>query len=760
MYGDFGQKLPEENCQDLSYMVYCQHHIDMEVLRLKSWKTKYQTFLQYFLSYIALVILCLTGILIIINAHMKQEMFGAYEKQSSLRLENLSGQISNLTLSLNQTAMALSNNEELLYSRYFTTSYTRITVTRELAKYSSANSVLQSMIYLDLKNEDVYSINAGIIMDAEYLSITLGNQLRETYRLPYRDLISWETNQIYSFPAEGGAKPPMLVYYPPQESESYAILFILNYSELLNLLEIGVSHEVPAIAIADGHDRIIAATDMQGFVPYLSEDAVLVPSSDSRSCRKFSTDLPSLNLYAVFDESVLEGFIDRAFKTVYIGILAIGILGVLLSIIFLNVTYYPLHRLATRLFNTHPAGEAETQIPGGDLRLISKAFDTIRTENEKLLQKIRNYRVMVQKSILDSLTSSDETSHLTAYIDNMFDSAIQNHFLALCFHSLHGEAEPDLRASLADALSPDVTVLLLETTPARVSFLLNFTGPSRPNIEALAEDLRPLNCRISFSDLSSNPLDISRLYNNAVVASQYGGDAFAFYQEAQPWEAGSGLPVYPYQLFDSLAADLQAFRYEDALQTVEALFQALGQIHNPEFFIRCTLIDTITLIVGAMNASNVPFDGYSSLYYDLLYLCRNTDYASTQSEIYSKIKDLISILAGHMADGNLNIHRIRRFIEDQCLSPDFSVSMTADHFGVTTAYMSYLFKKKSSSNFSDYVWGIRLERAKQLLQQTDLPIEEVGSKVGYENSSSFRRKFKDSTGLTPSQYRSGLQPGG
>ena len=67
--------------------------------------------------------------------------------------------------------------------------------------------------------------------------------------------------------------------------------------------------------------------------------------------------------------------------------------------------------------------------------------------------------------------------------------------------------------------------------------------------------------------------------------------------------------------------------------------------------------------------------------------------------------------------------------------------------------MSHLFKKELNVNFSDYLWSMRQKKAQALLRATDLSIEDISIAVGYVNTSSFRRKFKQETGLTPSQYR-------
>jgi transcriptional regulator GlxA family with amidase domain len=53
----------------------------------------------------------------------------------------------------------------------------------------------------------------------------------------------------------------------------------------------------------------------------------------------------------------------------------------------------------------------------------------------------------------------------------------------------------------------------------------------------------------------------------------------------------------------------------------------------------------------------------------------------------------------------------------------------------------------------DYVHAIRIEEAKQLLETSDISVEEIGHAVGYEDPTSFRRLFKRKGGLTPAAYR-------
>ena len=57
-----------------------------------------------------------------------------------------------------------------------------------------------------------------------------------------------------------------------------------------------------------------------------------------------------------------------------------------------------------------------------------------------------------------------------------------------------------------------------------------------------------------------------------------------------------------------------------------------------------------------------------------------------------------------------------------------------------------------------YIQTLRIEEAKQLLETSSTPVEQVGREVGYEDAASFRRLFRRLTGIGPSDYRRKFQP--
>jgi AraC-like DNA-binding protein len=74
-------------------------------------------------------------------------------------------------------------------------------------------------------------------------------------------------------------------------------------------------------------------------------------------------------------------------------------------------------------------------------------------------------------------------------------------------------------------------------------------------------------------------------------------------------------------------------------------------------------------------------------------------------------------------------------------------------------HFARLFKKLTGATPHAYLASLRAARAQALLAETDLPVTEVGARVGYMSSSHFARAFRQATGLSPRAYRKALVRG-
>ncbi len=91
------------------------------------------------------------------------------------------------------------------------------------------------------------------------------------------------------------------------------------------------------------------------------------------------------------------------------------------------------------------------------------------------------------------------------------------------------------------------------------------------------------------------------------------------------------------------------------------------------------------------------------------------------------------------------------------LQQNFTEKISLREFGtqfhLSEKYISRYFKEHFHITLSQYVNHLRLEHARQLLQDTALPITEVAMQSGYQNVSYFIRSFKETYGVPPLKYR-------
>ncbi|MDO5391807.1 MAG: response regulator [Eubacteriales bacterium] len=90
---------------------------------------------------------------------------------------------------------------------------------------------------------------------------------------------------------------------------------------------------------------------------------------------------------------------------------------------------------------------------------------------------------------------------------------------------------------------------------------------------------------------------------------------------------------------------------------------------------------------------------------------------------------------------------------------DISVEVLADLVYLSPGYFSYIFKKETGVNLSRFVRMYRIEKAKELLENTNMKIVQICSETGFSNVSYFCKNFREYCGCSPEQFRKGEVPG-
>lgn len=93
-----------------------------------------------------------------------------------------------------------------------------------------------------------------------------------------------------------------------------------------------------------------------------------------------------------------------------------------------------------------------------------------------------------------------------------------------------------------------------------------------------------------------------------------------------------------------------------------------------------------------------------------------------------------------------------RFIQKN-YGENISLNDASEAVHLNAAYLSFVFHKETEITFSEYLTACRINRAKELLLQTDEKVKEIGRQAGYRDNRHFCKMFKRVTGMTPQEYR-------
>lgn len=101
------------------------------------------------------------------------------------------------------------------------------------------------------------------------------------------------------------------------------------------------------------------------------------------------------------------------------------------------------------------------------------------------------------------------------------------------------------------------------------------------------------------------------------------------------------------------------------------------------------------------------------------------------------------------------VRRGKQMVQEQYSNPELSLELVAEHLQVSPVYFGRVFKQEMGMFFLSFLSQIRIKRAIQLLNATDLTIHDIAEQVGFLTQHYFSTSFKKQVGVSPNQYRRG-----
>ncbi|MGL4738588.1 MAG: helix-turn-helix transcriptional regulator [Cellulosilyticaceae bacterium] len=208
--------------------------------------------------------------------------------------------------------------------------------------------------------------------------------------------------------------------------------------------------------------------------------------------------------------------------------------------------------------------------------------------------------------------------------------------------------------------------------------------------------------------------------------------------------------------FYSMDLEFQIINYikqgetHKALATLDYLFDInLGEQNLDIENIKCFIIDICSTLLKMAHQLKVE---------RIIEPSQLIKESHTTEEIREELRMVVKHLCqqsqmGKRESGWQRGQEIIQYIEAHYQDPNLNVAGIADVFELNASYLSRMFKEHIGENLLTYINTYRIKKAKELLHQTNLTLNEIAEQVGYINSIAIIRSFKKYEAMTPIQYR-------
>lgn len=726
---------------------------------------------KYIITYVLVMLIPFSTLL---GIFMADRIEVVQEDARSIYTSYLTQCVDSLNLkfsSLHSVAVSVLSDPRLQWTNLSSRQWEEIQAKDELKSHNTLNSMPGSMYLCFRKGDVLYSSAGKVSLEAMgkhvmYLSDETISELRQW-------LYTENHVRYWILDSRFADQRWLLIRYGNSLSENRdsAVLFTVPLVELMEWARTQLGSAGAYFAVTDENGRAMAVPKGMDKASVEAIAAASEVSLDSCSEVHWEDKVvyargSSYNGYCcmlVIPEERMQVSIFSAnpgFLTLAMIIMVIGLLG---STAIALVVYRPINLIYRQV-----APEEET---GAELETISVSLARLQQENRSLHESVESQISYVLDTTADRLLHGkiDAGRALAILKQNGVDFCYRLFMVAAVVYENSGEELGAIRTRIARGLTEfarqtaGIEMLLVEPAHRRQTIAL-INVEDRAIVDAMVERLCLSvhgDFRVGVSDVSEDSERFSRAFDEAMTCIGYLRERPA--RQSMDWrEIAPGNIQSEAQLMrlerleQSLMLSVRENNFSVCMEVLAALEGVALADSDPE--VRVRLVHVLNeVLTHAFSIRN------ESLSKEILDVFGRSP--SMLSDMIDGMRDLLNKLCEiterrAQAEQEQFYRDISNFVVEHFCETDFSLEAVAERFGMSVYVASRYFCNSTGENFKDMIARMRIEHAKMLLVETDSPLKDIVHSVGYQDVSSFIRKFKRSEGVTPGQYRGMNQDSG
>lgn len=583
------------------------------------------------------------------------------------------------------------------------------------------------------------------------------------------------------------------VFYPKlyqADSKKFAIIMNIDQNYMMELIDtLGSQSANSSFYVFNAQGTVVSASDSEQFLKNFSGVGYvkdILKKGDPQGNSLFEKDgqkyvicyvkSPAFGWYTVsvspynFYVSNIIDMKNMLFLVIFLTL----VVGLILATLFTKMQYRPMENLIAKI------GVMDASTPVIDeYKLLSDTLAASISFQNSTEANFENMMKYTKRFCLSSLFKGTNKSMFTRKLREIVETNFTGPYFRVLLLKIDHFA--DVKKSdniliaifavqniVTEVLKQKFGVDYIQTEENELSFLLQYSRqdaigevyPMISVIQQIMEENFSLSLSAAVSEEVEKADDLQSAYRSAAEFIKYrlfyGHGCVinsAFLQDRL--HAPSGNPA---GLCRKIIESLRLNNRNEARNAIQAYFSAISE---ESYYQAIALSNEAASEISKNFSDCVPFS-------EEIRIINRVNNSETLEEISLVIWELCEKICD-AADENAKqrtnlknaevVEKIEACLNEHYSDPNLSLTAVADGVRLSPGYVRKLFKAYKGLSFSEYLTGIRLEKAKELLETTSEPISKVCEKIGILNVNYFFTLFKKAYGTTPSVFREKKQGG-
>lgn len=731
--------------------------------------------LKFFISYLVFLIPTIVLFVFLNNSFIKS-LEDEIQSGNLMQLRQLSNQVEQEIKALSRISDRISVDNVLSHFNMNSNEYATLKGINELKKYKAGNTLINDL-FICYGGDEVFSsqgrndfdVYAKAVKGLDAASCSILK--RALYEEKLSGLSVLSTSQ-----QTGGSAPAYLLYYCPIPTRStlhaQTVGFLIEIEKLEYLMDITLRDYNGFTNMVFDSGTVAAEVNNTG-----NDSSELLKYTGRRhgNAEEFNFQGVPYIFMSVYSEGLGCHFnIAIETRQIYNSLTQVRKAGIIVFIILLAMSVLIAGRLTVtnyrpikKLRDAVRIGEIPADTAKNELIAIQNAISYTVGKNESLSRKLMEYRpILLQQTntLLFSGILKDE--EFIARMIKLNGIQFYNDFYCVCsvFVAQAGQTDVisllDRFNELCEFLCCDISYSTQVEDGYMLAIMLNVIDEDKTRLIRLKlgeEMLKAIgesgyeNSKIGFGKVYGNMAMVSQSYMEAIVALE-GCAAPALCETVMFFEEMARLDTRTFWFArEDQAEFINALRQRD-IDKITCSFSKItttvSNMHLTQDMLRFMCYNIIhivfdTLLEMELNQVFIPH---------LLALSFRSldDFTDEMRALFNAV----CLTKEEEQPGNKKLRDdLLNYIHKNYKDSDLALESIAKEFNISKYYLSRFFKENTGEKYIDYLSNLRIQEAKRLLKEENLPVKDVIQQVGYFDVASFNKKFKRAVGISAREYR-------